>query len=143
MASHLLKSTMVLLDGVAEHAILRGTPDQLLGDEVLQRIANMTEDGIKAAGGPETPDDVKFKNLLDFLWRGMLVFKSTTPADYDINYQTLVRGVARGIIELDDVYASIFYGVMKVSFVSVFSEMGYDAFLKVVNDEIEKFKAMN
>jgi hypothetical protein len=104
---------MEITDDVVDHALRRGTPDQLLGDEALQRITGMTDEGIRAAEyGEKIADDSVFENAVDFLEKGMAVLMSEAAVlgDFDINYETLVRGAAKNVVQLGDVYKEVFLG---------------------------------
>jgi len=108
-------------DGVAEHEILFGTPDQLMGDEVPRRIARMTNEGLEAAKcGVKSPEDMQFGAALACLGSSLNTFDIvrcvSTNQRSDLSnpdYVRLVKAIADIACGLDEVYKSIFLGCVK------------------------------
>jgi len=115
------KAFIEIDDGVAEHAILRGTPDQLMGDEVLQRITGMTDEGLqKALHGVKSPEDMQFGAALACLRSSLDTFEiircvsGNQKSDVsNPEYVKLVKAVAEMARDLDEIYKSIFLGCIE------------------------------
>gem|GEM_PF-4331614 len=130
-----------ITDDVVEHAIRRGTPDQLCGDEVLQRMTGMTDEGLRAAEyGEKTADDIVFGEAVKYLEGKIAVLTSESSAseDFDFNYWTLVRGTAKNVVELGCVYKEVFLGcVQRHAILSAKAFRGKDFYKDVVTRVVE------